>query len=72
MFTTLGQPRDRGHAGGKLAQEEVWIRQGIKARRTRDEGRVRRLKAMRSERAVRRDLTGNVRPGCAAAGPPTG
>ncbi|KRD79458.1 ATP-binding cassette domain-containing protein [Lysobacter sp. Root983] len=44
-----------------LAQEEVWIRQGIKARRTRDEGRVRRLKAMRNERAARRDLTGNVR-----------
>src|SRR4249919_1170881 len=44
-----------------LAQEEVWIRQGIKARRTRDEGRVRRLKAMRSERSQRRDLTGNVR-----------
>ncbi|GAB3095058.1 ATP-binding cassette domain-containing protein [Lysobacter terrae] len=44
-----------------LAQEEVWIRQGIKARRTRDEGRVRRLKAMRSERQQRRDLTGNVR-----------
>ncbi|UHQ25087.1 ATP-binding cassette domain-containing protein [Lysobacter sp. 5GHs7-4] len=44
-----------------LAQEEVWIRQGIKARRTRDEGRVRRLKAMRNERAQRRDLTGNVR-----------
>ncbi len=44
-----------------LAQEEVWIRQGIKARRTRDEGRVRRLKAMRDERAQRRDLSGNVR-----------
>ncbi|HEV8694227.1 MAG TPA: ATP-binding cassette domain-containing protein [Lysobacter sp.] len=44
-----------------LAQEEVWIRQGIKARRTRDEGRVRRLKAMRVERAQRRELTGNVR-----------
>ena len=44
-----------------LAQEEVWIRQGIKARRTRDEGRVRRLKAMRSERSQRRDLGGNVR-----------
>ncbi len=44
-----------------LAQEEVWIRQGIKARRTRDEGRVRRLKAMRDERAQRRDLTGSVR-----------
>src|SRR5687768_15561923 len=44
-----------------LAQEEAWIRQGIKARRTRDEGRVRRLKAMREERIARRDLTGNVR-----------
>ena len=44
-----------------LAQEEVWIRQGIKARRTRDEGRVRRLKAMREERAQRRDQVGNVR-----------
>ncbi|MDR7135954.1 ATP-binding cassette subfamily F protein uup [Lysobacter niastensis] len=44
-----------------LAQEEVWIRQGIKARRTRDEGRVRRLKAMRTERAQRREQTGNVK-----------
>ncbi|GAB3383391.1 ATP-binding cassette domain-containing protein [Lysobacter fragariae] len=44
-----------------LAQEEVWIRQGIKARRVRDEGRVSRLKAMRNERAQRRDLTGNVK-----------
>ena len=44
-----------------LAQEEVWIRQGIKARRTRDEGLVRRLKAMRTERTQRRDLGGNVR-----------
>ncbi|SQH37848.1 ABC transporter ATP-binding protein [Haemophilus aegyptius] len=35
----------------RLAQEEVWIRQGIKARRTRNEGRVRALKAMREERA---------------------
>ena len=45
----------------RLAQEEVWIRQGIKARRTRDEGRVRRLEAMRRERTERRNLTGNVR-----------
>ncbi|GIX38446.1 MAG: ABC transporter ATP-binding protein [Silanimonas sp.] len=44
-----------------LAQEEAWIRQGIKARRTRDEGRVRRLEAMRRERAERRERTGNVR-----------
>ncbi|MHB1272873.1 MAG: ATP-binding cassette domain-containing protein [Rhodanobacter sp.] len=45
----------------KLAQEEVWIRQGIKARRTRNEGRVRALKALRNERAERRNLNGNVR-----------
>ena len=44
-----------------LAQEEVWIRQGIKARRTRDEGRVRRLKALREERAQRRKVQGNVK-----------
>jgi ATP-binding cassette subfamily F protein uup len=44
-----------------LAQEEVWIRQGIKARRTRNEGRVRRLEAMRRERSQRRELAGNVR-----------
>jgi ATP-binding cassette subfamily F protein uup len=45
----------------KLAQEEVWIRQGIKARRTRNEGRVRALKALRNERAERRNLTGNAK-----------
>jgi ATP-binding cassette subfamily F protein uup len=45
----------------KLAQEEVWIRQGIKARRTRNEGRVRALKALRNERAERRELTGNAK-----------
>lgn len=44
----------------KLAQEEVWIRQGIKARRTRNEGRVRALKALREERKARRDVVGNV------------
>ena len=42
----------------KLAQEETWIRQGIKARRTRNEGRVRALKAMRKERAQRRVAQG--------------
>jgi ATP-binding cassette subfamily F protein uup len=42
----------------KLAQEEVWIRQGIKARRTRNEGRVRALKEMRLERSKRREKTG--------------
>ncbi|MCL6268769.1 ATP-binding cassette domain-containing protein [Sansalvadorimonas sp. 2012CJ34-2] len=45
----------------KLAQEEVWIRQGIKARRTRNEGRVRALKALRSERLERRNLQGNAK-----------
>ena len=50
-----------------LAQEEVWIRQGIKARRTRDEGRVRRLEAMRNDRVARRELTGNVRMDTAQA-----
>jgi len=45
----------------KLAQEEVWIRQGIKARRTRNEGRVRELQALRRERAQRRELGGNAR-----------
>jgi ABC transport system ATP-binding/permease protein len=45
----------------KLAQEEVWLRQGIKARRTRDEGRVRALLAMRAERAARRAAIGQVR-----------
>jgi ATP-binding cassette subfamily F protein uup len=45
----------------KLAEEEVWVRQGIKARRTRNEGRVRALEAMRAERASRREQMGNVR-----------
>jgi ATP-binding cassette subfamily F protein uup len=45
----------------KLAQEEAWIRQGIKARRTRNEGRVRHLLKMREEHRQRRGKTGNVR-----------
>lgn len=44
----------------RLAEEEVWIRQGIKARRTRNEGRVRRLEAMREEFRQRRNLQGKV------------
>jgi len=44
----------------KLAQEEVWIRQGIKARRTRNEGRVRALKALRVERSERRERMGSA------------
>ena len=44
----------------KLAQEEEWIRQGIKARRTRNEGRVRALKDMRNELQSRRERTGSA------------
>ncbi|HEY0293718.1 MAG TPA: ATP-binding cassette domain-containing protein [Bordetella sp.] len=43
-----------------LAQEEVWIRKGIEARRTRNEGRVRRLEQLRVDRAERRERIGNV------------
>jgi len=45
----------------KLAQEEVWIRQGIKARRTRNEGRVRALKSLRRERSERREVLGSAK-----------
>ena len=45
----------------KLAEEEVWIRQGIKARRTRNEGRVRALEALRLERGARRELEGSAK-----------
>lgn len=45
----------------KLSQEEIWIRQGIKARRTRNEGRVRALMAMREERLLRRVVKGQVK-----------
>jgi len=52
---------DRARFDKKLAEEEVWLRQGIKARRTRNEGRVRALMAMREARAARRDQMGSVR-----------
>jgi ATP-binding cassette subfamily F protein uup len=45
----------------RLAQEEVWIRQGIKARRTRNEGRVRALEALRNERTQRRERQGTAK-----------
>ncbi|MBP7230796.1 MAG: ATP-binding cassette domain-containing protein [Syntrophaceae bacterium] len=45
----------------KLAREEIWVRQGIKARRTRNEGRVRALLALREERAERREREGSIR-----------
>ncbi len=71
----LRRREERQHAQGqanalfdkKLAQEEVWIRQGIKARRTRNEGRVRALQAMRRERAARRETSGTARMTLATA-----
>jgi ATP-binding cassette subfamily F protein uup len=51
-----------------LAKEEVWIRQGIKARRTRNEGRVRALEQLRLERARRRERMGNAKIAIAEAG----
>jgi ATP-binding cassette subfamily F protein uup len=53
----------------KLAEEEAWIRRGVKARRTRNEGRVRALMAMRDQRAVRRSQMGAVRLQFDAADP---
>jgi ATP-binding cassette subfamily F protein uup len=53
----------------KLAAEEAWVRQGIKARRTRNEGRVRALEAMRKERAARRELPGTMRLQAGVADP---
>ncbi|GAA0718641.1 ATP-binding cassette domain-containing protein [Dokdonella soli] len=55
------EAQERALFDKKLAQEEVWIRQGIKARRTRNEGRVRALQAMRRERAQRRELGGTAK-----------
>lgn len=52
----------------KLAQEEVWIRQGIKARRTRNEGRVRALKALRETRSERREVVGKANFTLASSG----
>ena len=54
------EARDNRLFDKKLALEERWVRQGIKARRTRNEGRVRALKALREERRRRRDLEGSV------------
>ncbi len=55
------EERQRQESDKKLAREESWIRQGVKARRTRNEGRVRALLRLRQERAQRRDQTGSVR-----------
>ncbi len=53
----------------RLGEEEAWLRQGIKARRTRNEGRVRALMAMREERAARREQAGTARIQVEAADP---
>jgi ATP-binding cassette subfamily F protein uup len=55
------EARDLERLDQKLAQEEAWLRQGVKARRTRNEGRVRDLIRLRAERASRRDHVGSVR-----------
>lgn len=56
----LAEEKANSEFDKKLAQEEAWIRQGIKARRTRNEGRVRALKALRKERLQRRDVKGTM------------
>jgi ATP-binding cassette subfamily F protein uup len=55
------ETRDLERLEKKLAQEETWLRQGVKARRTRNEGRVRDLMKLRAERAARREQIGDVR-----------
>jgi len=55
------EEKQRAAFDKKLAQEEAWLRQGVKARRTRNEGRVRALLALRSERADRRQREGSAR-----------
>ena len=58
--TLDSEENEWGRFDKKLAQEEMWIRKGIKARRTRNEGRVRALNKMREERAKRRERIGTV------------
>jgi len=55
------EARDLERLDKKLAEEEAWLRRGIKARRTRNEGRVRALMALRAERAARRTQGGQVK-----------
>ena len=62
------EERHQAEFDKKLAQEEAWIRQGIKARRTRNMGRVRALKAMREERMQRRERIGQAKLEVADAG----
>jgi len=56
----LAEEKQRAAFDKKLAQEEEWLRRGVKARRTRDMGRVARLKEMRVERRARREVAGTV------------
>ena len=55
------EERQRAEFDRKLAQEERWIRQGVKARRTRNQGRVKELEAMRAERKQRRERSGKAK-----------
>ena len=57
----LVEQEQRAKFDKKMAQEEAWLNRGIKARRTRDEGRVKRLMQMRQERARRREVLGSAR-----------
>jgi ATP-binding cassette subfamily F protein uup len=61
---------ERARADKLLAQEEVWVRKGVEARRTRSVGRIARLQALRAERAARRERVGQVRLELAAGAPP--
>jgi ATP-binding cassette subfamily F protein uup len=61
------EARDLERLDKKLAQEEAWLRQGVKARRTRNEGRVKALMTLRAERAARRAQVGDVRLGVDAS-----
>jgi len=61
------EARDLERLDKKLAEEEAWLRRGIKARRTRDEGRVRALMTLRAERAAYRAQSGSARMALAAA-----
>lgn len=65
----LAEAKHHAEFDKKLSAEERWIRQGIKARRTRNEGRVRALETLRVERAKRRDLQGNAKINLAAHQP---
>ncbi len=64
----LAEEKQQAAFDKKLAQEEVWLRRGVKARRTRDMGRVARLKTMRNERRARRELSGTATLKLAEAG----